>query len=222
MEIYDSDKEQLEAIKKWWKENGRSITVGLVLGIGGVVGWTSWRAYDNAQAETASIVYEQLVNLSNAQQPTLAAEQSDILMRDFPKSMYASLGALVRAKNAVEAGERAKAEGFLRWVMENAPEPGVQHIARVRLARLILGDGKPQDALRLLEDSSPDGFEVLWEEARGDALVATDDAAAASNAYEKALGATDVSASARRRLRMKLEDLRVEGNAPTAVEETAG
>lgn len=222
MEIYDSDKEQLEAIKKWWKENGRSITVGLVLGVGGVVGWTSWQAYSNAQAEKASIVYEQLVNLSNAQQPTLAADQSDILMRDFPKSMYASLGALVHARNAVEAGEQAKAEGFLRWVMENAPEKGVQNIARVRLARLMLGDGKPQEALGLLEESNPDGFEVLWEEARGDALVEINDAAAARNAYEKALGAADVSASARRRLRMKLEDLPVAGSEPAAARESAG
>ena len=216
MEIYDSDKEQLEAIKKWWKENGRSITIGLVLGVGGVIGWTSWLAYSNAQAEKASIIYEQLVNYSDAQQMTLAAEQSDLLMRDFSKSMYASLGALVRAKNAFEAGEQAKAEAYLRWVMENAPDAGVQNIARIRLARVVLNDGKPEEALRLLDETRPTGFEVIWEEARGDALVAKKDTAAARGAYERALSAEDVPASARRRLRMKLDDLRVEATEPTA------
>lgn len=219
---YDSEKEQLEAIKKWWKENGRSITVGLVLGIGGVLGWTSWRTYSNAQAEKASIIYEQLVNLSNAGQTTVAAEQSDILMRDFPKSMYASLGALIRAKNAFEGGEQAKAEGYLRWVMENAPNPGVQNIARIRLARVVLANGKPQEALSLLNESNPQGFEALWEETRGDALVTMNDAAAARSAYERALVATGVSDTARRRLRMKLDDLPTEGSRPAAVEETAG
>ena len=212
MEIYDSDKEQLEAIKKWWKENGRSITIGLVLGVGGVIGWTSWRAYSNAQAEKASIVYEQLVNYSDAQQMTLAAEQSDLLMRDFSKSMYASLGALVRAKNAFEAGEQAKAEGYLRWVMENAPDAGVQNIARIRLARVVLNDGKPEEALRLLDETRPDWLRgdmggSSWRRAGG-----KEDTAAARGAYERALGAEDVPASARRRLRMKLDDLRVEAS----------
>ena len=92
MEIHATEEQQLEDLKKWWKENGRSITVGLVLGIGGVVGWTSWRAYDNAQAEKASIVYEQLVNLSNAQQPTLADLTPATATVTAPQSTYGAAG----------------------------------------------------------------------------------------------------------------------------------
>ena len=42
MENYDSEQEQVEDIKKWWKENGRSVIAGLVIGLGGMVGWKSW------------------------------------------------------------------------------------------------------------------------------------------------------------------------------------
>ena len=36
MEHLDSEKEQLEQIKGWLRENGLSIVLGIVLGLGGV------------------------------------------------------------------------------------------------------------------------------------------------------------------------------------------
>ena len=36
MEIYNSEEQQVEAIKRFWKENGTAIIAGVVLGLGGL------------------------------------------------------------------------------------------------------------------------------------------------------------------------------------------
>ncbi len=61
MDVYKTEEEQVEAIKKWWQENGKSIIAGVVIGITAIFGW---RAYDNhtaVQAEAASTLYEQMI-----------------------------------------------------------------------------------------------------------------------------------------------------------------
>ncbi len=35
MELYDTEEEQVQAIKEWWKENGKAVIIGAVLGLGG-------------------------------------------------------------------------------------------------------------------------------------------------------------------------------------------
>ena len=37
MEIYNSEEQQVEAIKRFWKENGTAIIAGVVLGLGGLL-----------------------------------------------------------------------------------------------------------------------------------------------------------------------------------------
>ena len=44
MEVYDSEREQIEAMKKWWAQNGKAIITGLVLGLAALIGWQQWSA----------------------------------------------------------------------------------------------------------------------------------------------------------------------------------
>ena len=62
MENFDSEKEQLEQIKSWLKENGLSIVLGIVLGLGGVYGWRGWQAHkvDVAEEYSASLASAEL------------------------------------------------------------------------------------------------------------------------------------------------------------------
>ncbi|PAR85254.1 YfgM family protein, partial [Vibrio cholerae] len=39
MELYDTEEQQVEAIKDWWKENGKAVIFGAVIGLGGLFGW---------------------------------------------------------------------------------------------------------------------------------------------------------------------------------------
>ncbi|NBC22882.1 MAG: tetratricopeptide repeat protein, partial [Gammaproteobacteria bacterium] len=57
-----SEKETVEAIRNWWQENGKFIIAGIVLGVGGLVGWNQWQAHEAEQAESASAVFEKLID----------------------------------------------------------------------------------------------------------------------------------------------------------------
>ena len=39
MEVYETEEQQVEAVKKWWKENGVSLIVGVVMGLSAIAGW---------------------------------------------------------------------------------------------------------------------------------------------------------------------------------------
>ena len=39
-----SEKEQIEEMKAWWKENGSYVIAGLILGVGGIWGFNAWRS----------------------------------------------------------------------------------------------------------------------------------------------------------------------------------
>ena len=60
MEQYTDD-ERVEDLKKWWKENGASIIVGIALGVMAIFGWRYWNSYRDAQAETASRAYDAFI-----------------------------------------------------------------------------------------------------------------------------------------------------------------
>ena len=53
MDDYLSEKEQIERIRAWWKENGAWIIVGIGIGVLGLAGWNWWKAHKLEQAESA-------------------------------------------------------------------------------------------------------------------------------------------------------------------------
>ena len=53
----DTEDQQLEELKKWWKENGSSIITGVVLGLAILFGARAWFAWQERTAQQASAVY---------------------------------------------------------------------------------------------------------------------------------------------------------------------
>lgn len=207
MEIYDSEQEQIDALKKWWDENGRTVIAGLVIGIGGVFGWTYWQNYETGQAEAASAHYQQVANLAEARNYPQTMQLGEQLIVDYPKSGYAPLTALLLAKAAYENGNRQDAERHLRWTLENAESGELQTVARHRLARLVLDGGDPEGALTLLDSAEAGSFEGAFEELRGDILVAQDKTDEAREAYTRALAIIRPTGATGNRVQMKLDDL---------------
>ena len=201
------DEEQVEALKKWWSENGKSMLAGLGIGLAAVVGWSSWQTWQREQAELASVHYEQLVNDATAGKHEQALSQADALADEFPDTAYASLASLIAARAAVETNDPGTAKQHLEWVVEHAPFPEFVPIARLRLARLMLDANEYDDALAELDriDSTP--FYARVAELRGDIHRALGDRAAARESYQTVLAGTELAQSTRFRVRMKLDDL---------------
>ena len=64
MDVYGTEEEKIEAIKKWWNQNGKSIIAGIVIGITAIYGWRGYINYNISQEKVASIIYEKLLNAS--------------------------------------------------------------------------------------------------------------------------------------------------------------
>lgn len=200
METYSSDDETAEAVKKWWRENGKQVIAGAVIGIGSVLGWQWWQSHVTQQGEAAAVVYDKMLS-ALAADPALAAAQADTLTAQYASTPYAALASLAVAKARVEQGSNAEAIVHLRKAMELAKLPELRQVAKLRLARVLAADGKLDEALAELDGVQ--GFSASGEEVRGDILLAKGDREQAKAAYQRALDAGGHRAT----LRIKLDDL---------------
>lgn len=199
------DEAQVEQLRRWWRENWMALAGGLVLGLAGIFGWEAWQTARNAKAEQASHIYEDLKRLS-ADRHDQATALADQLAQDYAGTPYAAQGALLVAGRSAERGEWDAARAKLDWVIRNAGDVGLQKVARLRLARVLWQQGKPDEALAQLEIADADAFASLYQELRGDIQLAKGDAAAARSAYEKAMQ-LGPAATNREGLQRKLNDL---------------
>jgi predicted negative regulator of RcsB-dependent stress response len=204
--VYQTEEEQIEAIKKWWKENGKSIIAGVVIGLGGVLGWQAWSQYTDSVGGQAALHFQQLTGAMETGAPVIAQAQGEQLMSEYEGTPYAVFAALELARLHVDEGDTAEARSRLRWAMEHADDEGLAQIARLRLARLVLDAGELDEAARLLDQPHDPSFAGAVAELRGDLAKARGSYEAAAEAYAEALerGVGDTTV-----VQMKLDDLPV-------------
>jgi predicted negative regulator of RcsB-dependent stress response len=146
LDAYDSEKEQLEKIKKWWDTNGKAIIVGLTVGIGGIFGYRYWEDNKLLEGESASANYEHLLVVSQAGASDEATAAADALITNQPETFYAEMAALQSAKLAIDDNDYASAKRRLTWIIEQPNAGSLATIAKVRLAQLLLAQGSTEEA----------------------------------------------------------------------------
>lgn len=211
-----SEEEQLEALKRWWAENGKSTLIGVVLAVSGYLGWEGWQDKQLADAQAASASYNELVEAMQhepgqplgQEQATTANHLASELKEHYPSNLYASQAALFKAKLAVEAGDLDAAAAELQWVIERNVDDALTLLTRSRLARVQFDQGDYASALVTVADENSGTFKATFAEIRGDVLLAQGNQAQARAAYQLALENL-VSEQARRGalLEMKISDL---------------
>jgi len=204
MSTYQTEEEQVEAIKKWWKENGKSVIGGVVLGFAIIGGWQGWQGYQRNQGEAASAYFDSMRQAVRSGRDEKAIEDGKRLIGDFGGSSYASFAALELARLAYQRSEKAVARDHLQWVSDSAPDPSIRELARLRLGRLLL-DMQELDALQsLLGQQASAAFAGEFAALLGDYERARGNEDAAREAYQEALvkGVEDEEL-----LRMKMTDL---------------
>jgi predicted negative regulator of RcsB-dependent stress response len=185
---YETDEEKVEAIKKWWKENGLSVVAGTVLGLGAISGWQAWIDYQQRVAGEASSAFEQLLSSAPTEKSEVIVKQAAALTDDFGSTTYAKLSGLVTAKALYQAGDAAAAMTALQAVIADAPDPAFASIAALRLARIQVAENQFDAAAATIaaHDHSP-AFAGEFAAVRGDLAAGRGDFAAARAAYEQAL-----------------------------------
>lgn len=184
---YETEEQQVEALKKWWSENGNYLVAGVVLGLGILFGWNSWKDNRETQAQVASEVFAQLTVAVESSSFDEAKALDAKLTQDYDGTPYAALGSLAMARVYVEQDNLAEAEARLRWTIDHARQQELREVARLRLAQVLIAEEKYADALTMLATELPPAYISLIEELRGDALRAQGKLAEARAAYDKAL-----------------------------------
>ena len=202
---FETEEQQLEALKRWWRENGRAVLWGLFLGLAILVGARFWYRHVEQQAIAASVEYEQLRQELSAGRLEAVGQRASYIREHFAKTPYAVMAALVQARIAVEKGRLDKAADELRWVLANDPLPEYADEARLRLARVLFALGQSDAALVQL-NPEPSTLRSRYQELRGDILLGKGDREAARAAYTQALALLPADAD-KSLLRMKLTDL---------------
>lgn len=200
MELYDQH-EQGERVRSWLKDNLPAIITGVVIGLGLIFGYHQWQAYKVRQAHTAA---ELFARAEQAEAGSMAQEAAyNQLRKDFARNGYAQLAALAQARQALEAGDTEAARAHLDWVHQRTKEPSLKSVTALRLARLDLADGKPEQVLSRLDAISASDYQAERQELRGDALAALGRTEQALAAYRDALTAGPADPA---RLEMKLAE----------------
>lgn len=189
MEIYDTEEESLEALKKWWKENGQSAIIGLIVGIAIILGWNYWKDHKRAQAEQASGLYSQLIQAVEADKKDSAEKLADRIQEQYPKTEYAAYSGLLLAKIKVQQGDTAKAQAILKKIAAESNKE-LSNIAKIRQVHLLMASGQYEQGLQLINDVDPatsSSFSGNYDELVGDLYVALDRLDQARSSYQKAL-----------------------------------
>ena len=205
MTQYETEEQQLEAIKNWWKQNGTAVITGAVLAIGALGGWRGWDWYQETQAGDASDAFAVVQELLQTGDIQSFQKQSESLRTRYSSTPYAVLTALQEAKEQAGNGNLAAAAESLHWVISHSDQVPVQDIARLRLARVLIADHKPDEANTVIDHDFPESYASLVHEIRGDILVAKGEIGQAKQAYDEAL--ESVHARGVEFLKMKRDDL---------------
>ena len=184
-DIFLTPEEQDERAKKWLKDNGMSIAVGIGLGLAGVFGYNQYKDSVQNNAEQASGLYDKVITIHQNSEISEIDAQVEELKNSHASSSYASKAVLVKAKQLALSDEQG-AMNELQWVIDNAPEVGLQHAARVRLAKLHFVSGNIDVARSLASTQPSNGFESHYQEILGDIERKLGNAEAARTHYTSA------------------------------------
>jgi predicted negative regulator of RcsB-dependent stress response len=207
MAAYDlEEQEQLETLKAWWKENGNPVMTGLSLVLIVLVAWQAWNYYQRNQAAQASALYAAVQKAAGANDLKQLRESAGAMLEQYPRTTYAAMAALVSAKAHFQAGDLKTAHAQLAWVADNAKDEGLQDIARLRLASVMLDEKAYDDALKALEAKHGAAFDAQYLAARGDVLVIQGKKEDARGAYTAALVKADAKdAALRESIQLRLD-----------------
>lgn len=210
-----TEEEQVEALKGWWKENGKSLLFMIAIALSAVFAWKTWQQKELTDAESASITYQNLLDavsgaLSNGDDGQLVTSQhlATELKTDFEKSEYARFAALLMARIRVEQGEYPEALNELDWILAHSPSDEMRNVTLLRKARVFHAMGDSEKGLEVIGSLNAKEFSSSALELKGDLLLASGKNMDAHAAYRQALDASG-NAGGNPLLNMKLEDLAV-------------
>lgn len=203
-----SEKEQIEAMRSWWQDNGRYVIGGVVLGVAILVGWNQWKEYRQATRLEASALYETLaekVTDGNLEESESAARK---LYESYSSTIYSGLARLAMARLYMDKGRDQDAADTLNALLEARVDSDIRMVGRLRLARVYLYQNKAQQVIDLLQGFEDSAFAARYAELVGDAHAELGQVGEAADSYARAMRDDPEAPTVNRALiQMKIADL---------------
>jgi len=204
VEVYTTENEQVDAVRRFFAENGKALAIGVVLGIAALGGWRYWQSHESSAMADSSVAFQQ-ANQAVTDKKAQGVENLEKFAQS-NKNNYGVFASLQLADHFVEAKDFANAEKQLVAAQSQAKEENLLSLVSLRLARVQSQQKKFDDALKTLDGVKGEGWIALQQDVRGDVLLAKGDAKGAREAFSKGLDSKP-SQTLQNVLRMKLNNL---------------
>ena len=179
------EEQEINQLKDWWKENGKTIIVAFILGIGGMFGWRYWQAHQAEQIAQASAQYDALINSVQQDEQAKKANIEQFVQAN-SKTAYAVFALLDEAKKATEKQDFSAAEANLNQALTQSQDEVLTSIIALRLSAVQFQLGQLDNALSTLNQVKGESFNARKAILTGDIQVAKGDKVAAKNSFEQA------------------------------------
>ena len=217
MDDLQSEKEQIEELRAWWGEYGLYIIVGIVIAVAGVFGWNQYKTSKLAAQVAASELYETLTVHVDDGDLEDAVKVADELANDYANTAYAAQSKLAMARLYMDKNRDQDAAAALSDLVAMRGNRELKLLGRLRLARVLLYQEKPQEVVDLLESQNDEAFRGLYSEVLGDAYAQLGRVDEAAESYQTALADTTQTVN-RMLVQMKLSDLPASAEAAPTTE----
>ena len=179
------EEQEINQLKDWWKENGKTIIVAFILGVGGMFGWRYWQAHQAEQIAQASAQYDALIYSAQQDEQAKKANIEQFVQAN-SKTAYAVFALLDEAKKAAEKQDFAVAEVNLNQALTQSQDEVLTSIVALRLSAVQFQLGQLDNALTTLNQVKGESFNARKALLTGDIQVAKGDKVAAKNSFEQA------------------------------------
>jgi len=213
VEIYQTEEQQVEAIKSYWQQNGNTIIAGVALGFAGFIGFNLYQDNKFEEELLVSDNYQALIEQSGKDSKAFI-DNGEKFISENGNNSYVSLTALALAKESASHKDWPQVQKQLTTAIETAPTDGIKAIASLRLARVQVQLEQYSDALATLNNNLPESFTAAIEEIKGDAYLQQGKNDLARSAYQAAIAADGIATSPS--LQIKLDDLAQVTTLPVA------
>ena len=214
IEGYETEEQQVDAIKKWWSNNGTTLIIAAVVGLGGLWGWRYYGENLNISQEQASSEFVAVLDKFNTQGAEHNSDDMKAFVANNEGNSYATLASLLLVKEAVTAKDFELAQTELTALAASNEYAPLTPVIQLRLARVESELGNYDDAIAALDKITEKAFAVKANQTKGDVYLKQGNTDAARDAFQAAVDATEGRVDSI--LQLQLDDLAV-ANAGSAV-----
>lgn len=181
------EQEQLDELKAWWKQNGKWIIAGVSIFLLATAGWRVWQSWTHKQAIESSALFDKAMQAVSMNDAKAVKDLTAQIMEHYPRSGYAAPAAWLAGRINAQGGDLKSAQAQYEFALEHAQDEGLRHLARLRLAAVLLEQKQYDAALAQLGEDPGPAFAGLYADLKGDILAAQGKAGEARAAWQLAV-----------------------------------